>query len=156
MPVDKSGRVYVVGSVPVLHPEAQTVDEMLEGWRNQQLCRNLDHDTIAGRTRLVQRFIEHTNEFPWTWTPAMVEEFFSDLRSVKRRKQSTVRRYQKVSSAVALRRCRVMAATDLSGLLWDEHHPAAGGLLPRPGVLDLAQGLRLGLQVQLATGGHFE
>ena len=48
-PVDQSGRVYVVGSVPVLHPEAQTVDEMLEGWRNQQLCRNLDHDTIAGR-----------------------------------------------------------------------------------------------------------
>ena len=94
MPVDKSGRVYVVGSVPVLHPEAQTVDEMLEGWRNQQLCRNLDHDTIAGRTRLVQRFIEHTNEFPWTWTPAMVEEFFSDLRSVKRRKQSTIRGYQ--------------------------------------------------------------
>ena len=80
MPVDKSGRVYVVGSVPLLHPEAQTVEEMLEGWRNQQLCRNLDHDTIAGRIRLVERFIEHTNEFPWTWTPAMVEEFFSDLR----------------------------------------------------------------------------
>ena len=40
MPVDRSGRVYVVGSVPVLHPEAQTVNEMLEGWRNQQLCRN--------------------------------------------------------------------------------------------------------------------
>jgi hypothetical protein len=81
---------WVVGSVPVLHPDAQTVDEMLEGWRNQQLCRNLDHDTIAGRERLVERFIKHTNEFPWTWTPAMVEEFFSDLRSVKRRKQSTV------------------------------------------------------------------
>ena len=77
LPVDKSGRVYVVGSVPLLHPEAQTVDEMLEGWRNQQLCRNLDHDTIAGRVRFVERVIEHTNEFPWTWTPAMVEEFFS-------------------------------------------------------------------------------
>ena len=94
MPVDLSGRVYVVGSVPVLHPEAQTVNEMLEGWRNQQLCRNLDADTVAGRARLVERFIDHTNEFPWTWTPAMVEEFFSDLRSVKRRKQSTVRGYQ--------------------------------------------------------------
>jgi integrase/recombinase XerD len=94
LPVDNSGRVYVVGSVPVLHPEAQTVDEMLEGWRNQQLCRNLDHDTIAGRARRVERFIEHTNEFPWAWTPTMVEEFFSDLRSVKRRKQSTVRGYQ--------------------------------------------------------------
>ena len=94
MPLDKSGRVHVVGSVPLLHPEAQTVDEMLEGWRNQQMCRNLDHDTIAGRIRLVQRFVEHTNEFPWMWTPALVEEFFSDLRSVKGRKQSTVRGYQ--------------------------------------------------------------
>jgi hypothetical protein len=47
--LDKSGRVYVVGSVPGLHPEIQTVDEMLEDWRNQQLCRNLDHDAIAGR-----------------------------------------------------------------------------------------------------------
>jgi hypothetical protein len=48
------------------------------------------------------------------------------------------------------------AATDRSGLLWDEHHSAAGGLLPRPDVLDLAQGLPLGLQVQLAAGDHFE
>jgi integrase/recombinase XerD len=54
----------------------------------------LDHDTIAGRVRFVERFIAHTNEFPRTWTPAMVEELSSDLRSVKRRKQSTVRRYQ--------------------------------------------------------------
>jgi hypothetical protein len=46
--VDLSGRVYVVGSVPVLHREAQTVNEMLEGWGNQQLCRNLDRDTVAG------------------------------------------------------------------------------------------------------------
>ncbi|MDV6979854.1 tyrosine-type recombinase/integrase [Mycobacterium intracellulare] len=94
MPVDRSGRVYVVGSVPLLHPEAQTVEEMLEGWRNQQLCRNLDHETIAGRIRIVQRFVEVTNEFPWTWTPAMAEEFFSDLRAIHRRKQSTVRGYQ--------------------------------------------------------------
>lgn len=33
MPVDKSGRFYIVGSVPLLHPEAQTVHEMLEGRR---------------------------------------------------------------------------------------------------------------------------
>jgi integrase/recombinase XerD len=94
LPVDKSGRVYVVGSVPLLHAEAQTVQEMLEGWHNQQLCRNLDHETIAGRIRIVERFLEVTNEFPWTWTPAMAEEFFSDLRSVRGRKRSTIRGYQ--------------------------------------------------------------
>ena len=94
MPVDKSGRVYVVGSVPLLHAEAQTVQEMLDGWRNQQLCRNLSHDTIGARIRIVERFLDHTNEFPWTWTPTMAEEFFSDLRSVHHRKQSTIRGYQ--------------------------------------------------------------
>src|SRR6476619_2780298 len=31
---------------------------------------------------------------PWTWTPVMAEEFFSDLRSVHGRKQSTIRGYQ--------------------------------------------------------------
>ena len=60
----------------------------------QQLCRNLAHDTIEQRIRLVERFLAYTNEFPWTWTPAMVEEFFSDLRSISRRKQSTIRGYQ--------------------------------------------------------------
>jgi integrase/recombinase XerD len=91
LPVDQSGRVYVVDSVPLLHPEAQIVDEMLEGWRNQQLCRNRALDTIDGRVRLVERFLAYTNKFPWTWTPAMAEEFFADLRSVHHRKQSTVR-----------------------------------------------------------------
>lgn len=91
MPVDKSGRVVLVGSVPLLHPEAQTVEDMLDGWRNQQLCRNLDHETISKRIALVRRFIDHCNEYPWAWTPAMVEEFFADLRGIKGRAQSTVR-----------------------------------------------------------------
>jgi hypothetical protein len=56
----------VVGSVPLLHPELQTVDEMLDGWRNQQRAAT-HHDTIARRVRLVPRFVEHTNEFPWMW-----------------------------------------------------------------------------------------
>jgi len=46
-----------VGSVPLLHPDAQTVQEMLGGWRNQQLCRNLAHHTIDERIRLVERFL---------------------------------------------------------------------------------------------------
>ena len=94
MPVDKSGRVFLVGSVPLLHPEVQTVDEMLDGWRNQQLCRNLAHDTIDARIGIVRRFIAHSNEFPWSWTPAIVEEFFADLRGIKGARQSTVRSYQ--------------------------------------------------------------
>ncbi|KZB86582.1 tyrosine-type recombinase/integrase [Amycolatopsis regifaucium] len=94
MAVDKSGRVRLVDSVPLLHPEQHTIDEMLTGWRNQQLSRNLQISTIDQRIRFVQRFLEFTNEFPWTWTPAMAEEFFGDLRSLHHAKQSTVRGYQ--------------------------------------------------------------
>ncbi len=85
--------MFLVGSVPLLHPEVQTVEEMLEGWRNQQLCRNLAPNTIDARIATVRRFVEYTNEFPWSWTPAIVEEFFADLRGIKGRRQSTVRGY---------------------------------------------------------------
>jgi integrase/recombinase XerD len=64
LPLDKSGRVHIVGSVPLLHPEAQPVDEMLKGWRNQQMRRSPSHDTSAGRIRLVEIFAGHTSEFP--------------------------------------------------------------------------------------------
>lgn len=33
-------------------------------------------------------------EYPWSWAPAIVEEFFDDLRGIKGRRQSTVRRCQ--------------------------------------------------------------
>lgn len=95
MGVDRSGRVLVVaGSVPLLHPEQHAVEEMLDGWRNQQLSRNLQFDTIAQRIRYVRRFMEHMNEFPWNWTPAHVEEYFGDLRSIKRLSHSSVRAQQ--------------------------------------------------------------
>ena len=64
MPVDKAGRFYVVPSVPLLHPETQTVREMLEGFRNQQLCRNLSHGTIEKRQRIVHRFWTTPTSFP--------------------------------------------------------------------------------------------
>jgi integrase/recombinase XerD len=92
--VDAVGRVRLVASVPLLHPEQQMVEEMLAGWRNQQLSRNLQFATIDQRIRYVQRFIGHVNEHPWDWTPALVEEYFGDLRSVKRLSHSTLRGHQ--------------------------------------------------------------
>jgi hypothetical protein len=64
----------------VLRPDEQVLRMMLDGWRNQQLSRNLQFATIEQRLRHVQRFIDHVNEDPWNWTPAMVEEFSADLR----------------------------------------------------------------------------
>jgi len=67
---------------------------MLDGWRNQQLARNLQFATIEQRLRYVQRFIGHVNAEPWNWTPAMVEEFSSDLRTIRHVSHATLRGYQ--------------------------------------------------------------
>ena len=48
-------------------------------------CAATSHRHHRRRIALVRRFIAHTNEFPWSWTPAMVEEFFADLRGIKGR-----------------------------------------------------------------------
>lgn len=93
MRVDGSGRVHLVESTPVLRPDEQVLQMMLDGWRNQQLSRNLQFATIDQRLRCVQRFIDHVNEDPWNWTPAMVEEFSADLRSVSHVAHSTLRGY---------------------------------------------------------------
>jgi len=94
MQVDEVGRVHLVQSVPLLHPEQQTLERMLDGWRNQQLSRGLQFATIDQRIRYVRRFVDHVNEDPWNWNPGMVEEFFGDLRSVKRVAHTTLRGYQ--------------------------------------------------------------
>ena len=41
MQIDGSGRVQLVQSMPVLRPDEQVLQMMLDGWRNQQLSRNL-------------------------------------------------------------------------------------------------------------------
>ena len=55
MHVDGVGRVSVVPSLPVLRPEEQVLQLMLDGWRNQQLSRNLQFATIEQRLRCVRR-----------------------------------------------------------------------------------------------------
>jgi hypothetical protein len=51
--VDSAGRVLGFGAVRFLHPEDVVFTQMLTGWRNQQLSRNLSFGTIEGRERLV-------------------------------------------------------------------------------------------------------
>ncbi len=93
MQIDGSGRAHLVQSLPVLRPDEQVLQMMLDGWRNQQLSRNLQFATIEQRLRCVLRFIDHVNVDPWHWTPAIVEEFSADLRSVKHVSHSTLRGY---------------------------------------------------------------
>lgn len=94
MGVDGLGRVVQVLAVRALRPEEQAVEDMLTGWRNQQLSRSLSFGTIEARERLVRRFLAHADEPPWRWTPGMVDEFFGDLRSERHAKPSTLRSHQ--------------------------------------------------------------
>ncbi|MEO3876775.1 tyrosine-type recombinase/integrase [Nonomuraea sp. B12E4] len=67
---------------------------MLDGWRNQQLARNLAFGTINSREKTVRAFTRHADAFPWRWTPLMVDEWLGDLRAVHDLKRSTLRNYQ--------------------------------------------------------------
>lgn len=94
MPVDDVGRVIEFPSVRLLQPCDQVLEDMFTGWRNQQLSRNLAFTTIESRERLVRRFVDHSQAWPWSWTHQHVDEFFSDLRAVQGRRRTTVRAYQ--------------------------------------------------------------
>ncbi len=44
-PVPAAGGLRVVGGLPLLRPAEQVFAAMLDGWRNQQLARNLAFTT---------------------------------------------------------------------------------------------------------------
>lgn len=92
--VPGSAGLVLADGVPLLHPEPQLFEAMLEGWRNQMLARNLAPATVAGRERQVRAFQAHANEFPWQWTLALADEWFADLRAIRHCSRSTVRGYQ--------------------------------------------------------------
>ncbi len=86
--------VLAAGAVP-LHPAPQTFEAMLEGWHAQQAARGLAASTIADRIRLVRRFARFTNDWPWAWAPADVEEWTVQMRAGTRPvAHSTIRLYQ--------------------------------------------------------------
>jgi hypothetical protein len=69
----------------------RTFVEMLEGWRNQQLARNLAFATINAREAEVRRFVAEAGEYPWRWSPQLVDEWLGDQRAVRHLRQSTIR-----------------------------------------------------------------
>ncbi len=86
--------LHLVGRAPLPHPAEQAFEAMLDGWRNQQLARALSFSTIDARQKAVRRFHVHSNEWPWLWTPVMADEWFTDLRVVRRISHSTLRALQ--------------------------------------------------------------
>jgi integrase/recombinase XerC len=74
--------------------EAPVFEAMLDGWRAQQLSRNLAFASIEAGARVVRRFQEHVGRFPWQWTPAELESWLAELRSTHGRAPATLRGYQ--------------------------------------------------------------
>ena len=80
----------LVDDVPLLHPEPQLFEAMLDGWRHQQLSRNLSFATIDAGARTVRRFQAHAQAYPWHWTPGQADALAAELRS-QRAAPSTMR-----------------------------------------------------------------
>jgi hypothetical protein len=53
--------LHLVDGLSLLRPEEQVFTAMLDGWRNQQLARNLAFSTINGREKAVQAFARHAD-----------------------------------------------------------------------------------------------
>jgi site-specific recombinase XerD len=66
---------------------------MLDGWRAQQLSRNLAFATIDAGVRVVRRFHEHSDRYPWQWTAAGFDAWMAELRRGGRA-SGTLRGYQ--------------------------------------------------------------
>lgn len=81
--VDAVGAAHLVlaDGVALLDPEPAVFAGMQAGWVAQQQSRMLNQTTITGRGRLVTRFAEFTNEYPWRWCAQDVEAFTTKLRS---------------------------------------------------------------------------
>lgn len=88
-------RMLLLDGVALLHPEDAVFEAMLEGWARQQRGgRRLATETILGRQRIVRRFMEGINEYPWTWTAGHVDEWMTCLVAEEKRARSTIRSYQ--------------------------------------------------------------
>jgi integrase/recombinase XerC len=90
--------LHLVDGVALLRPEEQVFGAMLDGWRAQQLARNLAFTTIEKRLNAVRAFTNHADAFPWSWRSQMLDDWLGDLRSVRGLRRSTIRNY---SSTVA-------------------------------------------------------
>jgi site-specific recombinase XerD len=89
-----AAHLQLVSGVVHLRPQDAMFEAMLRGWRAQQTARGLQEDTIEARERLVRRFTEFTNEYPWQWGPAHLDEWTVWLTSEQRLAPATIRGYQ--------------------------------------------------------------
>ncbi|WP_193095637.1 tyrosine-type recombinase/integrase [Brevibacterium sp. FME17] len=89
-----SARLLLVPGVVHLNEPAAAFEAMVTGWSRQQRSRQLGEVTVRSRERLIRRFQEFCEAYPWQWTPADVEDFTVSLTSgTDRLALSTIRGY---------------------------------------------------------------
>ncbi len=64
-PVPGAAGLQLAGGARLLRPDEQVFSAMLDGWRAQQLARNLAFSTIGKREAAVRAFARHADAFPW-------------------------------------------------------------------------------------------
>src|SRR5260370_20363993 len=75
-----SAGLPLAAGVPLLHPDEQVFAAMLEGWRAQQLARNLAPATAGPREAMVRAFAAHADAFSRPWGPPLVDEWLGRPR----------------------------------------------------------------------------
>ncbi len=97
--MDQAGVVMLAvaggGAAPLAADESELFEQMLVGWRRQQLSRRLTGSLIAGRERTVRRFAEFAQGWPWTWRSEQLERWVAENSWA----HSTVRGYQSAVGA---------------------------------------------------------
>jgi integrase/recombinase XerC len=72
---------------------------MLDGWRVQQLARNLAFSTVGKRLAAIRAFARHADAFPWARGAQMLDEWLGDLRAVGGLRRPVIRNYALAVSA---------------------------------------------------------
>lgn len=85
-------------STPLLRPEDQVFQGMIDGWVSQQRSRGLRETSIAPRISMVRRFQAFADGYPWTWRPSDFEDWITELRAARPLSSSTLRSYQNAIS----------------------------------------------------------
>ena len=85
-----SAGLQLAGGAVLLRPEEQVLEAMLNGWRAQQLARNLAFSTAGKRLGVIRAFTAHADAPPWSWRAQMVDEWLGDLRAVRGLRRSTI------------------------------------------------------------------
>lgn len=85
-------------SAPLLRPEDQVFEGMLDGWINQQRSRGLRPSSIEPRVSMIRRLQAFSNDYPWNWMPGEYEDWIAELRTSRNLALSTLRSYQNAVS----------------------------------------------------------